>query len=215
MKYSRDRWLGYDQRFCQWAAANPGAIWARTDPTLWRTRRGQSKLVQILPQPVSPLGWLLHHLSKILPKEASSGKSLFASYHHHGVSGTVSPVCYEWNSNPTRCDPTLDVNTSTYALLYQQCKSGWKGAQSSALVTPTAQANEYWANIMTKQLWERLPTILVASAVNRVLPHLQAHHLTIVTTSAATLLLLLKPCTVVFGAQCVQMLMSTVHVFKA
>ena len=102
MKYSRDRWLGYDQRFCQWAAANPGAIWARTDPTLWRTRRGQSKLVQILPQPVSPLGWLLHHLSKILPKEASSGKSLF---HHHGVSGTVSPVCYEWNSNPTRCAP--------------------------------------------------------------------------------------------------------------
>lgn len=223
MKYSRDRWLGYKQRFRQQAAANPGAIWTRIDPTLWNIAfagEGRGKLVQTLLriQPVSPLRLLLHHLSKILHKEALtlSGKPPFTPFHPHGATGTVSPVCYKWNFKPEpvclhpRCEYWHIC--STVATM-----QGW--LKSSALLmtpSPTALENEYWVNIMTNQPWELLPTILAASAVNLIFPHSQVHHLTIVTTSAATLFLLLKPPLCLLPMQqCVQMLMSTEHVFKA
>ena len=35
MKYDCDTCLGYDQRFRQTAAASPGMVWARIEPTLW------------------------------------------------------------------------------------------------------------------------------------------------------------------------------------
>ena len=36
MEYKGDRWLGYDRRFRQRAAATPDTVWARIDPTLWK-----------------------------------------------------------------------------------------------------------------------------------------------------------------------------------
>ena len=35
MEYADDKWLCYDRRFCQNAAASPGEKWAQIDPTLW------------------------------------------------------------------------------------------------------------------------------------------------------------------------------------
>ena len=45
MEYEGDRWLGYDRRFRQNAAASPDATWARIDPTLWNMAFvGQAKV---------------------------------------------------------------------------------------------------------------------------------------------------------------------------
>ena len=35
LEYQGDGWLGYDRRFRQRAAANPGLVWANIDTTLW------------------------------------------------------------------------------------------------------------------------------------------------------------------------------------
>ena len=35
MEYAGDAWLGYDRRFRQRAAADPGMSWATIDPTFW------------------------------------------------------------------------------------------------------------------------------------------------------------------------------------
>ena len=43
-EYDSDTWLGYDRRFRQNAAASPGTVWARIDPTLWNMAfTGQAK----------------------------------------------------------------------------------------------------------------------------------------------------------------------------
>ena len=133
MKYSRDRWLGYDQRFRQQAAANPGAIWAQTDPTLWNIafeREGRGKLVQILLriQPVSPLRLLLHYLSKIFPKETLT-------------------LSYKWNFKP---EPVCLYPRCEYCHICSTVATmqGW--LKSSALLTtpsPTTLENEYWAKL--------------------------------------------------------------------
>ena len=35
MEYADDAWLGYDRKFRQRAAADPGMSWAMMDPTFW------------------------------------------------------------------------------------------------------------------------------------------------------------------------------------
>ena len=46
-EYGNEAWLGYDRRFRQMAAANPGITWARIDPTLWNMAfTGQAKAVR-------------------------------------------------------------------------------------------------------------------------------------------------------------------------
>ena len=35
MEYNSEAWLSYDRRFRQNAAATPGTVWAKIDPTLW------------------------------------------------------------------------------------------------------------------------------------------------------------------------------------
>ena len=44
LEYGSETWLGYDRRFRQMAAAAPGTVWAKIDPTLWNMAfTGQAK----------------------------------------------------------------------------------------------------------------------------------------------------------------------------
>ena len=105
MEYAGDGWLGYDRRFRQRAAANPDAVWARIDPTLWNIafagqgRASRCRFCFSLSHHSEDCDWAPSP-TKNPPQEASSGKPFSAPSRFRGASSTGSPVCYEWNFSP-------------------------------------------------------------------------------------------------------------------
>ena len=104
MEYEGNGWLGYDRRFRLMAAAVPGTIWAKIEPTIWSMAfawKGRTSRCKYC--------FSLSHsdqhceLSQNL-QQTSDTRSSLATSSMQSSRTRPSPICNEWNYNPApRC----------------------------------------------------------------------------------------------------------------
>ena len=106
MEYNSEAWLGYDRRFRQNAAAMPGTVWAKMDPTLWnKACTGQAHAQRCQ-----------YHSSLTHKSNDCDWADTTASSQVAKPTGSTAPtkpivttrairICYAWNHSPDTACP--------------------------------------------------------------------------------------------------------------
>ena len=102
MEYKSDCWMGYDRRFRQIAASQPGRSWASIDPTLWNLAfAGQAKTTRCMHC------FSLSHRSDNCELSSKSKPQLGHSDRPQptGQGTRHKLICFQWNENASTTCP--------------------------------------------------------------------------------------------------------------
>ena len=120
MEYNSEAWLGYDRRFRQNAAATPGTIWAKIDPTLWnKAFTGQARAQRCqycfsLTHKSEECDWAdtasSSQASKPITPRPASAKPM--------LSTRPARICYAWNHSTDAVCPFPDCAYQHICLYY-------------------------------------------------------------------------------------------------
>lgn len=109
MEYNSEAWLGYDRRFRQNAAATPGTVWAKIDPTLWnKAFTGQARAQRCqycfsLTHKSDDCDWADTASSSQTPKLVAPMAPTKPA-----VTPRTTRICYAWNHSPDTVCPFPD-----------------------------------------------------------------------------------------------------------
>ena len=102
MEYKSDCWMGYDRRFRQIAASQPGRSWSSIDPTLWNLAfAGQAKTTRCTHCfSLSHRSDNCEFSSKSKPQLVNSDRPL-----QTGQGTWHKLICFQWNENTSATCP--------------------------------------------------------------------------------------------------------------